>query len=170
MSKLKIYIIIAVVFTISVNATASLRIYLLSSVSPSKNIKISNIAHFEGSDIEVNQIANIQIPQKILEDGFIDRRELYNFVRNSIKTPFLIYGSSVKVNKAELNEDVDDSVILIKSKSQVKVTVKKNGIKIITSGKILRNGYLNKLIKVKLVSGKIVKGIVKSKKEVLIEL
>lgn len=170
MNKYRIFVIIAVVFLLNINATAALRIYLLPSAQEVKVMTLFSIARFDGLESEINQIANIQIDESVFNDGYIDRKELYKFIRSKTKNPFLIYGSSVKINKKNILNDNTNYVLLIKRNTLVNVTVKNNGIKVITKGISLSKGYLNKKIKIKLDSGKLVSAIVKSKKEVFIEL
>ncbi len=166
----KIALILFLGFISSSALSAEVEIYLFSNIETANDkIMLGDISRIN-ADIEKSKaVSSIIIDKKIYSDGFIDRSEIRNLVKDKINDRIFIYGNAVRIvqkieEKAEEKSDQDIETkekiipISVKNGDRVELIVHKKGIIVQTDGTAIEDGRTGESIKIMLKGSKKLKG------------
>jgi len=143
-----------------VPCVAEINLYLHSTVEAEKEITLGDIASIDGAAGE--SLGRLVIPSQVYADGYCDRKELESLLSGVFKETICVYGSAVKVTVRAVVEEKTGEVPAAKKSlragAPVKVQVRKNGIVMELSGHAAQDGAQGDAIKVRIKSGKSLKG------------
>ena len=156
------------------NAFAAVGIYLVSRAELGESPSLGDVASVDAAPGVRRALLSLPLPEKVLEDGYVDRREVEELVAAAAGDIVLVYGNAVRVSRTVKEEAVGvdekaaDEERLVTAGEPVGVRVKKNGIVIELSGSALQNGAAGDEVAVKLKGNHTLKGRVVRKN--LVEL
>jgi len=151
MSRLFITVLILLITSF---ATASVNVFMYSKVDIFDNeVLIEDVASID-SDHNLNDIKKIRetvIPKSLIRGGYLDAKNLIDYLQQMGYDNVKVYGNSVKINMLLPKNDFEDEAdeILVKTDMPVRVVLNKNKIQIGITGKALKTGRVGDDIPVK---------------------
>ncbi len=137
-------------------AGESISMYLYSRVSCSGTARISDICRLDGPGDWTAEIAALELPEKLYEDGLVDSSEIVSLLKDSgFDRHVDIYGSSVRFESTTPHNragDKDPQIVLVDRDHTVRIVYRRNGISVELKGKALNSGKAGDEIEVR--SGK----------------
>ena len=145
------YSTIFILFIFTLTCFAELNLYLYPRAE-SKNgvIVMSDIAKIETDQETAGQIGSIAIDDTFFSDGYLDRKEIMDILKGIVSGRINIYGSGVRVVKADGNAVLHDSRIVVQKGKMVRFQVIHSGIRVELMGTAMHDGAVGDEIPVKL--------------------
>jgi hypothetical protein len=146
-------------FIFTLTCFAELNLYLYPRAE-SKNgvIAMSDIAKIE-TDLETAaQIGSIGIDDSFFSDGYLDRKEIMDILKDTIAGRINIYGSGVRVVKVDSDAAPHDSRIVVQKGKMVRFQVINAGIRVELMGTAIHDGAVGDEIPVKLKGSTVSRG------------
>lgn len=174
MGRLLITTLMCLLFSGSV--FAEVVVLLLPRAAAVGSLRVRDLARVDALDRVRGAVENIEVPEKLYQDGYLDRREIGELIRAHVKDLVLIYGNAVKISAKEGNAargkkaGSSSKHPVIKSGEQVNIVVRKNGISVLLTGTALGSGKVGETLSVRLKDAKKLNGIVREDKTVQVQL
>ncbi len=159
---IRLIITFLIIVTFQYSAQAEIKAFLFQRVeidNNQNNLAVSDIAKIEGGSPEIQKINNSIVEDIVYEDGFIDKREIFELIKGITNDVVFIYGNAVSIikNNSGAIDDIDyaaennsdESNFIVKRGDRINVIVKKNKINIELTGKALSDGRYGDEIKVR---------------------
>jgi hypothetical protein len=164
-------IVISSIFLFTPACFAELNLYLYPRVEYKKGaITVSDIANIETDIQSAGLIESIGIDESFFSDGYLDRKEIMDILKDSFAGPINIYGSGVRVVKAEEDAAVRDSRIVVQKGSIVRFQVVNSGIRVELKGTAMGDGAVGDEIPVKLKGSTVSRGRIVNERVVRLAL
>jgi len=160
-----------VIFATGAVAGAEVNLYLLSRVEIKPGLTLGDVARVEADEACAGKLRPLALPEKIFDDGYIDRSELAALVARSTDETVLIYGNSVRLyaSPAKIEEPVSETpAFAVRSGEEVSIVLHNRSITLEMPGSVLQDGRMGDLVTVRVKSNKTLKGRVVDDK--LVEL
>ncbi len=158
----------------AVPSSAAVSVYLVSRAELGPAPVLGDVASIDAAPELRKALSALTLPERVLSDEFVDRREVEDMLAGVAHEAILVYGNAVRVSRMVKEEPAPEntepvvSEQLVRAGEPVSVRVKKNGIVIELPGNALENGAHGDEVAVKLKSSRTLKGRVVQKN--LIEL
>ncbi len=165
--------VIVLIFLCAPASFAEVNLYLYPRVEYSSgSIAMSDIANVETDTQSAGRIEGIRIDESFFADGYLDRKEIMEILKDSFEGTINIYGSGVRVVKAEGNAAVGegDSRIVVKKGALVRFQVVNSGIRVELTGTAMRDGAVGDEIPVKLRGSAVSRGRIVNERVVRLAL
>ncbi len=147
------------IILMSSNLFAEVKLFLYSKVVVEENkvLLLSDIANIEGSIADTNTLKNAVIPSSIMNDRYIDGKEVNAFLKSCGISDFSVFGTAVR-----LIENNAASEKKISKGDAVNIKVIRGSISVETIGTALAGASAGENVYIRLPSNKRVKGVVKN--------
>jgi len=163
--------VILCIFLFAPACFAELNLYLYPRVESKKGaITMSDIANIEADKQSAGRIERIGIDESFFSDGYLDRKEIMDILKESIAGPINIYGSGVRVVKVEGDAVVRDSRIVVQKGATVRFQVVNSGILVELKGTAMSDGAVGDEIPVKLKGSTVSRGRIVNERMVRLAL
>jgi flagella basal body P-ring formation protein FlgA len=152
-------------------AAAEVNLYLLSRVELKPGLALGDVARVETDGALAGKLRGITIPEKLFDDGYVDRGELAALVARSTDETVLIYGNSVRLfaRPAKIEEPASEvPAYSVRSGEEVSMVLHHRSITLEMPGSVLQDGRVGDLVRVRVKNNKILRGRVVDDK--LVEL
>ena len=144
-------------------ASADVKIFLYPRCEGEGSILLSSAAWIEGDADETARLRALSIEKRFFKDGYLDRRELTQILKERFSGSYTIIGSSVRVS-APAAEEIDIEELAeqaVKKGDAVKVLVRRKGITLETHGIVTADALPGDEVAVEVGKKKMVKGVLK---------
>jgi hypothetical protein len=138
---------------------AQLNLYLYPRVECNKGaVLMSDIAKIETDMQSAGRIERIGVDASFFSDGYLDRKEIMEILKDSVVGPINIYGSGVRVVKADGDAVVRDTRVVVQKGAMVRFQVVNAGIRVELMGTAMSDGAVGDEIPVKLKGSTVSRG------------
>jgi hypothetical protein len=165
-----------IVFLSVIPVFADVRIYLYPRCEfEGQSLKFENIAWIDGDSEAIERIKKIQISDITWKDGYVDRREIDNILKNEQIGLFSVIGNSVRVKKsvgvrAEKEKIEKMAEQSVKKGDQVTVLVVSRKITLKTHGLVSKSAFPGDEVPVEISKKRFVRGILKEDRVVEVRI
>lgn len=151
------------------DAFAVVSVYLVSRAELGEAPVLGDVASIDGPPEARKALLSLSLPEKLLADGYVDRREVEELAAAVADEVVLVYGNAARVSRKAKEDAVPSGdraaeiEFLVAAGEAALVRVKKNGIVIELSGSALENGASGDEVTVRLKGNRTLKGRVVEK-------
>jgi hypothetical protein len=147
--------VISLIFLCAPACFAEMNLYLYPRAECNKGaIVMSDIGKIETDIQSAERIKRIGIDSSFFTDGYLDRKEIMDILKDSVAGPIHIYGSGVRVVEAA----VSDSRVVVQKGAMVRFQVVNAGIRVELTGTAMGDGTVGDEIPVKLKGSTVTRG------------
>ena len=155
-------------------AFAEVKLFLYSNAPAGSNsLTVGSIAQVEGDAAAAAQVRAIQIPERILSDGYIDRSELFSLISRSCDDMITIYGNGVRVEPGQSAQKKRDKISeenMLHAGDAVEVVINRRGVSIEIIATALADAKPGDRVNVKFKNSRQLRGILNSSRIVEVQL
>jgi hypothetical protein len=151
-------------------AWADISLYLYPRINYTSNVMLSHIAIIEGDTAAVEMIKNMSIDENFFSNGYLDKRDIINILKDAAVGRINIYGSGVRMIKLDSNAESLSSQKCIKKGDTVRFQVVSSRIRIELPGTAMKDGAAGDVIPVKLKGSKVASGKILNERVVELRL
>lgn len=168
--KTSIGVMVAIVL-LATACFAEVNLYLYPRAEWRKgSISMSDIANIEADAQSAVGIGSIGIQESFFSDGYLDMKEIMDILKNSVDGPINIYGSGVRVVRAEEHAAAPDSSIVVQKGAMVRFQVVNSVVTVECTGTAMSDGAVGDEIPVKLKGSIVSRGRVVNERVVRLAL
>jgi len=149
---------------------ADVSLYLYPRINYTSNVMFSHIAIIEGDTAAVEKIKTLSIDENFFSNGYLDKKDIMNILKDTIAGKINIYGSGVRITKLDSNADSQSSQKFIKKGDTVRFQVVSSRIRIELPGTAMKDGAPGDVIPVKLKGSKVASGTILNERVVELRL
>lgn len=131
----------------STSAFAEVKIFLSHRYEYKEDISeitLGEIARIDCDEKDYTRINSIPIGRELYNDGYVDKSELFAYLKENTQDILIIYGSAVKITcktkEPLIDEKTEKEKIIVQKGDIVKLKLNNKGISVEVDGKALDEG------------------------------
>ena len=137
---------------------ADISIYLYPRINYTSGVMLSHLGIIEGDAETVERIKNLSIDENFFSNGYLDKKDIMNLLKDIVDARINIYGSGVRLTKLDQGEGSPGSQKSVKKGDTVRFQVVGPRIRIELPGTAMKDGAPGDVIPVKLKGSKVASG------------